>query len=97
MAKIKSLSYYLGKVPHIEKETEPNSFDDAIEYYKKWKLDIVAYYEPDKKLKKEFPEVYQMLITKEITDEEMEKLKEEYKQILIVYSDKLSSAEYELD
>ncbi|GHU04710.1 hypothetical protein FACS1894147_10140 [Spirochaetia bacterium] len=97
MARNRTLRYYLKKVPHKKEVFEDGSFEDAIEDYKRWKLEIVAYYEHDEKLKKSFLEAYNILITKEITDEEMDRLKEEYKKITRIYSDKLLGSEYELD
>ncbi|GHV77370.1 hypothetical protein AGMMS49942_21910 [Spirochaetia bacterium] len=97
MARKRTLRYYLKKVPHNEEVFEDGSFEDAIEGYKKWKLEIADYYRPDKKLQKCYPEAYNILTTEEITDKEIEKLKEEYNNQVIIYSKKLSSAEYELE
>ncbi|MDR3057937.1 MAG: hypothetical protein LBU84_07340 [Prevotella sp.] len=97
MAREKSMNYYLRQVPHTTEEFVEGSLDDVITNYKKWKLETVAYYENDEKLEKEFPIMYMKLTDKEITEEEIETIKEEYKKIIIVYSNKLTSAEYDLE
>jgi DNA-binding protein YbaB len=74
------------------------SFDEALETYKAWKQKLADYYISDEKLKRDAPEMYEILINTAMNDMEMKKIMEVYqKEMVITYSDKLISDDYDLD
>ena len=77
-------SYYLRRVPGLTNIFYFDSFDAALESYKDWKNKIADCYIANEELKRDCPEIYDMLINADMNDEEIKKLKEEYQKEKVI-------------
>jgi hypothetical protein len=94
----RSRRYYINLIPKLHRNLSDFTLDETFEDFKKYKKSVAEHFKSDMKLKEDYPDLYNSFMDEELSEAEIEAIKQAfYEEKVIVYSDKLSCDEYELE